>query len=317
MTAVERASDYLPATFKQVLVEGTRVKDIAPRWPNVIVAQTDETIASVFKKLIDNSILSLPLLDITTSKYIAFIDMFDILAYVVDVLRMDIKEHEKWVLSNQFQHTSCVMLPNRSLRNPWVIVAEDAPLQGAINTMVSSGAYRLAVVDSMGRFSSVLSQSRLVRFLANRNLEMGSLGDFSVQSLGLGTSGKLVTIRHDEKILNAFMKIYEEHVSGVGVLDDNGRIVGNISVSDLKDVGFTGDMFGKVYETAKVFLRRKIEGLGIPKLVWTYNTSPLRDVLYRLRANGIHRVYIVNTENMYPRGVVTLSDILTLFATCC
>lgn len=56
----------------------------------------------MFKTLIDNFILSVPLLDVTTRKYVAFIDIFDILSYVVEVLNLPI-ESESWMMSSQFQ----------------------------------------------------------------------------------------------------------------------------------------------------------------------------------------------------------------------
>jgi len=301
----------MSSQLKKRLTETTHIRDVAPRWSNIYIAKTSETISSVFKTLIDNSILSVPLLDVNTQKYVAFIDIFDILAYVVEVLNLPIESSDTWIMSSQFQNTSCIVLPNRSQRNPWQIISEDAPLQSAINMISQSGGHRLAVIDSFGRFSSVITQSRIVRFLAFRNMELGELGDVTIDGLSI-VSKDLVTINGTEKLVDAFLKIYTHDISAVGVVDTNGKIIGNVSVTDFKDIGFSAGMFKKLFITIDKFLDRKIEGQNIPKLVWAYKTTHLNDVLYKLRSNRVHRVYILD-ENDEPYGVITLTDILNLF----
>jgi len=305
-------SEFLPHEFRQRICEFVKIKDLAPKWPHVHIARTTDTISEVFKILIDNFILSVPLLDVTTKKYVAFIDIFDILAYVVEVLNLPI-ENDSWMMSSQFQTTSCIVLPNRSQRNPWQIVSEEAPLQSAISILAQSGAHRLAVIDSQGRFSSIITQSRIVRFLANRSMELGSLGDQEVRNLPL-MSTNLVTIYSYERLLDSFLKIYNYNISCVGVIDEEGKLIGNISITDFKDIGFSAGMFQKMFITNSQFLNRKIEGQDLPHLIWCYPKTSLRDVLFKLRVNGIHRVYIVDSEDtMFPEGVITMTDILNLF----
>lgn len=305
-------SELLPTDFKQRICEFVKIKDLAPKWPQVHIARTTDSIATVFKTLIDNFILSVPLLDVTTRKYVAFIDIFDILSYVVEVLNLPI-ESESWMMSSQFQSTSCIVLPNRSQRNPWQIISEEAPLFSAISVLSQSGAHRLAVIDAQGRFSSVITQSRITRFLANRSMELGELGDKEIRNLPL-MSTNLITIYSHERLLDAFLKIYNYNVSCVGVINEDGKIVGNISISDFKDIGFSAGMFQKLFIKCSEFLDRKIEGQDLPKLIWTLPTSTFREVLFKLRVNGIHRVYVVDSEDsMYPEGVITLTDIMNLF----
>lgn len=174
-----------------------------------------------------------------------------------------------------------------------------------------SGAHRLAVIDSFGRFSSVITQSRIIRYLAYRSMELGELGERSIDGLSI-ISKDLVTIDSNEKLVDAFLKIYTYDVSGLGVVDKNGKLIGNVSASDFKDIGFSAGMFKKLFIPIESFLNRKIEGESVPKLVWSYKTTHLSDILYKLRSNRVHRVYILD-ENDEPYGVVTMTDILNLF----
>jgi CBS domain-containing protein len=46
--------------------------------------------------------------------------------------------------------------------------------------------------------------------------------------------GPVVTINMKHFMIDAFKLIWDNEVSGVGVVDDNGKLVANISASDLK-----------------------------------------------------------------------------------
>jgi len=228
---------------------------------------------------------------------VAFIDLFDILAYAVDVLSLPLDKDESWIASSQFQNTSCIVLPNKSQRNPWFIISEDAPLQAAINSLVQANIYRLAVVDPAGRFSSVITQSRIIRFLSNRSMELGEMGMKTVAELNL-PSPLTVTALGNERLIDAFLKIFNFGISGVPVLNEQNRIIGNISISDIKEIGFSAQMFRKLFITTEQFLNSKAIGQSLPSLIWAYNTSYFSDVLSKLRINGVHRVYIVKSYDM-------------------
>lgn len=45
------------------------------------------------------------------------------------------------------------------------------------------------------------------------------------------------TVSADSKALDAFRMIIDKKVSGLGIVDSRGFLVGNVSASDLKDIG--------------------------------------------------------------------------------
>lgn len=298
--------------FRTRLLE-TKVKDLSPRWSSVINAKSTETIADVFGRLIQHKIFAVPLLDITTNKYTAFIDLFDILTYVVEVLKLPLEKDEQWIINQQFRNTSCLTLVGRSLRSSWNLIAEEATLQQAINALQS--VHRLAVVDSQGNLRSVLSQSRVIRWLASRSeYAMGDIATATVEDTRLGFCD-LVTINKNERTLNAFMKMYSYNLSGIAVVDNTDTVIGNISVSDLKDIGYSAHMFKRLDVLCGTFLNRKIEGANLPKLVSATRSSTVKEVLEMYKNNDIHRVYVVTAEFHKPLGVITLTDMLSLFST--
>ena len=95
------------ADFRRSLAS-TKVRDVVPP-RHVVYARCTDSIASVFKLLVDNKILSVPVLDNLTNKFVAFVDILDILVYVVDRLRLDDERVsmgpllESWVTQIEFQ----------------------------------------------------------------------------------------------------------------------------------------------------------------------------------------------------------------------
>lgn len=303
---------YISSSFKNKIEAGTKVKDITPHWTSVIMAKTNESVATVFRRLIDNGILAMPLYDDATSRYIAFVDVFDVLAYIVEVIGVPIDTNEEWLMRNDFVSTPCTVLPNRSMRNPWSVIHEEASVQTAINAMSETGLARLAVTDSQGNLVSMLTQTRLVRYLSNRISEMGPISKFPLRQFGLGKS-PVVSIKDTEPAINAFLKIYQFNIGGVAVLDTDGRVIGNISITDLKDMGYSLDMFRKMFIPALEFINRKIEGADIPKVVWVTKDSEIQEVFHLFRTHWIHRVYLVDKNTKRPIDVVSASDLINVF----
>jgi len=297
--------------FRTRLLE-TKVKDLSPRWSAVINCKSTETISDVFGRLIQHKIFAVPLLDVTTNKYTAFIDLFDILTYVVDVLNLPLEANDDWIVSQQFRNTSCLTLVGRSPRSNWNLIGEEATLQQAINAL--QGVHRLAVVDAQGNLRSILSQSRVIRWLACRSdYVMGDIATATVEDTRLGFCD-LVTINKNEKALNAFLKMNAYNLSGIAVVDNTDTVIGNISVSDLKDIGYAANMFKRLTVPSGNFLNRKIEGANLPKLVSANRSTTVKEVLDMYKNNEIHRVYVVTAEFHRPLGVITLTDMLSLFS---
>jgi 5'-AMP-activated protein kinase regulatory gamma subunit len=97
--------------------------------------------------------------------------------------------------------------------------------------------HRLAMFDSNGQITNVISQSDMIKFLFNHMEELGALGDATVTELGFvsGTSG-VVTVRPDTPALDAMVLMEERSISAVAVTNANGAIIGNFSVSELRTI---------------------------------------------------------------------------------
>jgi CBS domain-containing protein len=310
------------STEMQIKLATTPIRDLTPSVSKeLIIAKSTDSIASVFQKLSENNILSVPLLDVEKNKFTAFIDVLDILAYIVEELRLDEEVNrpsiDDWLTRNNFQ-APCSVLVARSMRNPWYVISREAPVQTAINVMSMYNIHRLAVSDLQGNLFGVITQSKLVSFCARAAFDdiLGPLGNKTVDNYKLGADNyPVVTIDARSTLLDAFVKIYKTEVSGIGVTNPQGELVGAISASDLKDlVGLLSGMSKRLFMTVEEFIRLKSTGSTLPRVVFLTPVTLIKDMLLKYRETRVHRMFIVrDPADTDPVGVVSLSDILMLF----
>lgn len=267
--------------------------------------------------------MSVPLLNVETNQYVAFLDLLDLLAVLVESLNLQHRSNwpliEHWMAQVQFQ-APCIQLAHRSPRNQWYVIASGQPLDVAIQQMAKYNVHRLAVSDLQNNFISVLTQSHIIQWLVNHlnddiSLGYGPLADLTMEELKLGYR-PVVAIREDKLALDAFLLIHQQGVSAVAVVDQHNSLSGAISISDLKDIGSTATMFTKLFISVGQFIRNKLEGASHFYAYYVTRDDSVRVVLELMKKYKIHRVFVVN--NAVDRkliGVVSTNDLLALFDT--
>lgn len=264
-------------------------------------------------KLLEHSITSLPVLDKEKNEYVGFFDLFDVFKFLVnEVLSTKKNITEDEVVEIFSKHNLRSVINKLQMDLKFHVIRPDAPIQDAIN-MMATGIYRLAVYSEIG-LESVLSQSRLVRWLTNRpEKELGSLTSQRVMTLPIG-SESVIKINQNTSLIDALMTIKNKNISGVAVVDEKDTIVGNVSMSDIKSIGSRGEFIKVLNIPCKEFIMSKIEGHPIPRIVSVKESATLNEVLEMVKHTHVHRVYILSDNNTIKR-VITLTDILKLFET--
>jgi 5'-AMP-activated protein kinase regulatory gamma subunit len=214
---------------------------------------------------------------------------------------------------------------------------------GFLEKRSANGAvHRIAVFDATGEIERIFSMSDAVRYIAANVDRLRGMADLSLKDLGLARleargdeKKKLVVIPPATPAIEAFARMCEERVSGVGVLDDRGALIANLSVSDVRCIqpehfGVLGlpaaELLALLHGTsyagfsgvgtpapANPFFAKMNEG-GFrktgPFLVKTTPEASFRDVLRVITQHGVHRVYVCE-EGEKPVDVITLTDILS------
>jgi len=175
--------------------------------------------------------------------------------------------------------------------------------------------HRVPVVDTEGAVLGLLTQSRLIEYLAN-DLKDDLKDVFSkkMKEFKGELSTECYSVSPEDKALDAFGVMSHSKVTGVVVLNEN-KVEGVISVDDLKRTTVSKDLFANMYLPIPVFLTLSSED---PSL--SHSTEPitisgettLGEAVDLLNENKIHRIVLVDEDMSETPMILSLCDIISL-----
>ena len=133
----------------------------------------------------------------------------------------------------------------------------------------------------------------------------------------------VLTVKGTAKVNDAFSTMISKKVAALGVVDDKGKLVANLSLGDLKAISADANRFWRMEETVLNFIKKVKKEFpphkegdkvvrGRPRSIVTIKAGDTIDeTMKKLLENRIHRVYLVDAEKK-PIGVAALRDILDL-----
>jgi len=153
------------------LLAATSVNSLHTPKGEVIIVSSKETPYDAFKKLIANSILSAPVLDINTGKFTGFLDIRDLVSFVVfidDDQKSDVPNNLNDILIKgskllkvPLEGVTCTYL---SRRNSFIPVQTTDNLL-KVCEILAKGVHRVPVVNEKGEVTNIISQSSVMGFL--------------------------------------------------------------------------------------------------------------------------------------------------------
>mmetsp|Transcript_17739 Transcript_17739/g.29824 ORF Transcript_17739/g.29824 Transcript_17739/m.29824 type:complete len:386 (-) Transcript_17739:223-1380(-) len=221
-------------------------------------------------------------------------------------------------------------------------------LRRLINTCFTSTLsdlvhHRVAVTDPDGSVSHIVSQSDIVRFFLKNEDTFGNMKDMNVSELRLGTKS-VFTLPGGTPTFVAFMTLHSQKRTAAGVIDSDGKLIGNLSKSDLR--GLSPENFSLLTRPLSVYFcmdstpngkendvsgssthqpespvspkeQLRSNSLNFDKqkrqVFTARDTDTLESVLDAIISNRLHRLYVVD-DDFRPTAVITLTDIIRLFA---
>jgi len=308
--------------FLRLLIE-TKVDTIRPKDNKIYVAQRNDSVVEVWKGLITHGFLSCPVLSKTKQKYYGFVDIYDIVKFVVDFFgeTPEIKSSEDFFTvaskNTEFQKkiVNDIMKYPLTKKNVFHPIQSGYSLFSAIEAMARErGLHRVPIVDHNSELMTVITQSQVVNIL-ERNLDiLGAKADKPISHTDKYME-EVYTIHEDALALDAFKLMVEKNVSGVAVVNSEGCMTSNISMRDLRAMSVDGRLFWRLYQTCKNFLQKvskesREADEGRPRsLVTVKEKETLGAVIRKLCQHKVHRVYIIDAQKK-PQGVISLKDIL-------
>lgn len=299
------------------------------RWVNA-----DDPVFEVLDILTKNKISSVPVFDSGLGRFIGLVDMLDFVTYCLAKMggKRVTMEWDKLRQSQEFSDAPVRFIMDMSGRDEWRPVDMDASLLVVMDLLSRPDMHRVPVTEDRGaKVTAIITQSRVVKWLFDNRDKLAfpeQTRTMKVRDIGSGVTSvmkdEIVSVTENQTVLEAFVVIFERMVSGVAVVNDDGKLVGSISASDLKWVAESAfDLGNRLSMTVSDFLdfRRSVPGFANDVLKKVTSSAPLtcmpddevEYVLTKLMTKGVHRLWIVNEEHK-PVGVVALCDLINMFA---
>jgi len=336
------------AKWKEML-HSMKVKEVAAELKDqatalgasVITVSKDDSVVQVLHVLTQNRISSAPVYDRHNFSYVGLVDILDLVAYFCrcmnficsggkdDQTLSEVLAKEKWELAERMideadeetiakiQSPTVESLMGLSERTQWKSVTLDAPLGVLLNLLSDKDTHRIPITNDEGTtLLGIVTQFDVARWILTKlkphhfGCDFGKLSVDEFQRKKPSTPKRpktLITVSTNEPLLKALMCIHKHKVMGVAAIDESGKLQANISANDVRKLPdhdlkqFLKDLFTPVRELRDPF-----------RLVTCNVGDDIEQVLEKMIAHVVHRVWIVDAENK-PLGVVSLCDIIGEF----
>jgi CBS domain-containing protein len=153
---------------------------------------------------------------------------------------------------------------------------------------------------------SVITQYRILKFIAVNNEHNTVLLRKTVRDIGLGTYSGIVTALMSSSVLDVVHLMVKRNISCVPIVDSNGRVLNAFEAGDIIPFIAGGAYDYLEGSIGEALCKRSDENPGI------YTCSEgdsLDSILDTVRKSIVHRLIVVDDENKV-KGIISLSDIL-------
>jgi CBS domain-containing protein len=289
---------------------------------NFKIVDANDTVAEVINTLGQNKILSVPVRDSSTGSFVGIVDMLDLITLCVTKFsKVSLLALDSYQQMEEFAEKKVKDVLNISLRDQPRAIQYNAPLTELMTMLSQKNVHRVAVTNEVKDVVGMMTQSRLVEYLYNNKDKLKE--KMTVTNASTIAHKPVETINMNEFVIEAFKKIWEKEVSGIAVVDNDGKLVGNISASDLNRThvkpigGVIHDLYQpiKQFNNIRVTMQERVMMAEMPKYEpITVNPDDTLDTVMKTTIDKrVHRVYWTDTAGK-PVGVISLSDLIQSFA---
>ncbi|CAG8651071.1 3083_t:CDS:2, partial [Ambispora gerdemannii] len=278
--------------------------------------------------LIQNNISSAPVYDSHVKNFVGMFDWADVMSYLLIVLKKkNIKEQQQKSeeqltsefkdlirLAIQFQPVPVKLASDLSNKNPFYSVIPETSLFQVVE-LFGSGTHRVSIIDADGNLKGILTQSNVINYLYQNVTHFPQIERIfpkTVRELGIGLD-HVITAQASSNVLDALTMMNKN-----GITNEDGMLTGNVSMSDVKYI-LRSYRHSLLWKTCRQFSSHVRSRQGLEDGQDRYPVFDIRPnstigyTIAKLTATKAHRVWVVD-EKMHPIGVVSLTDILSVFA---
>ncbi|KAK3297586.1 uncharacterized protein B0H64DRAFT_372928 [Chaetomium fimeti] len=283
--------------------------DVLPLSFRLVVLDNELLVRKSLNILIQNGIVSAPLWDSNKSSFAGLLTSTDYINVIQYYCQFpdEIDQVDKFRLSSLRDIERAIgVLPLET-----VSVHPMRPLYEACRRMLKTRARRIPLVDvdeETGRemVVSVITQYRILKFIAVNNEKHTILLKKSVRELGLGTYTNLETADMNSSVLDVIHLMVKHNISAVPILDKDNKVLNVFEAVDVIPCIKGGAYDELTASVGEALCKRADDFPGI----YTCNEDDRLDAIFEtIRKSRVHRLIVVDDESRL-KGIISLSDIL-------
>jgi CBS domain-containing protein len=177
--------------------------------------------------------------------------------------------------------------------------------------MLKTRARRIPLVDYDNETGhemvvSVITQYRILKFIAVNNEKYTILLKKSVREIGLGTYSNLATSSMNNSVLDVIHLMVKYNISAVPVVDRDNKVLNVFEAVDVIPC-IRGGAYDELSSSVGEALSKRADDFtGI----YTCSEDDRLDAIFEtIRKSRVHRLIVVDDESRL-KGIISLSDIL-------
>lgn len=191
-------------------------------------------------------------------------------------------------------------------------VEATATMVDVATALSAPGVHRLPVVDD-GKVIGIMSQSNVVAVIAAHAAALASALDATISDTNIGCR-PVLPVQTTDTALSTFQEMSRLNRSGVAIVDETGRLVGNTSASDLKlvlaDISASSSLLqGSIFDFLAAVRQSTSAAYEKYPSIAVSPSSTVGHLVSRMAATKVHRLFVVG-EGYKPEAVVAITDLL-------
>ncbi|NXU24121.1 AAKG3 kinase, partial [Thalassarche chlororhynchos] len=192
---------------------------------------------------------------------------------------------------------------------PLVYISPSNSLFDAVYSLIKHKIHRLPVIEPVsGNVLHILTHKRILKFLHifGSTIPKPRFLKKTVQELCVGTFRDVAVVPETAPVYAALEIFVDRRVSALPVINDAGQVVGLYSRFDVIHLAAQ-----KTYNNLDISVREALRQRTtcLEGVLTCYPHETMEDIIDRIAKEQVHRLVLVD-ENQYPRGIISLSDIL-------
>ncbi|XP_015724695.1 5'-AMP-activated protein kinase subunit gamma-3 isoform X2 [Coturnix japonica] len=280
--------------------------DAVPTSCKLVVFDTTLEIKKAFFALVANGVRAAPLWDSKVQSFVGMLTITDFINILHRYYRSplvqiyEVEEHkiETWrevYLQGSFK--------------PLVYISPSDSLFDAVYSLIKHKIHRLPVIEPIsGNVLHILTHKRILKFLHifGSTIPKPRFLKKTVQELCVGTFRDVAVVPENAPVYAALEIFVDRRVSALPVVNAAGQVVGLYSRFDVIHLAAQ-----KTYNNLDISVREALRQrtVCLEGVLTCYPHETMEDIIDRIAEEQVHRLVLVD-ENRYPRGIVSLSDIL-------